>query len=84
MIAKDFIKDFTKDKDHWLEKNKFTVALFMETYATMKLITELELFKKDIRALTKINASPLCCEDIDEQIKELIILQLKMLKELKL
>ena len=84
MIAKDFIEDFTKDKNHWLEKNKFTVALFMETYANVKLIIELESIKKDIRALNAINAMPLCCDDIDEQIKELRSSQLRMLKELKL
>jgi O-succinylbenzoate synthase len=78
MDAKEYLEQFSGE---WLEHNKDIMCKFMEQYATLKVMLELENIKKDIKALSKINASPLCCDDIDEQIKQLRGLQLKMLKK---
>ena len=80
MKAKKFLEQFDSK---WLDKNKDIICKFMEGYATLKVMLELESIKKDIRALNEVNASPLCCEDIDDQLIELRSLQLKTLNELK-
>jgi hypothetical protein len=80
MKAKEFLEQFNSE---WLDKNKDIICKFMEGYATLKVMLELESIKKDIRALNEVNASPLCCEDIDDQLIELRSLQLKTLNELK-
>ena len=79
MKAKEYLEQYSSE---WLEQNKTIVCKLMEGYATLKVMLELESTKKDIKALNEIN-SPLCCEDIDEQLIELRGLQLKLLKELK-
>jgi len=81
MKAKEFIKQYPNNKQNeWLFKNKDIVAKLMEGYATLSLIIELELIKKDIKALNKIN-SPLCCDDIDMQLEKLRVTQLKYLRK---
>ena len=80
MKAKEFLEQFNSE---WLDKNNDIICKFMEGYATLKVMLELESIKKDIRALNEVNASPLCCEDIDDQLIELRSLQLKTLNELK-
>ena len=80
MKAKEYLEQYSSE---WLDQNKTIVCKLMEGYATLKVMLELESTKKDIKALTKINASPLCSDDIDEQLIELRVSQLKMLKELK-
>ena len=80
MKAKEYLEQHNIE---WLGQSKNMICNFMESYATLKVIIELESIKKDIKALTKINASPLCSDDIDEQLIELRVSQLKMLKELK-
>jgi len=77
MDAKEYLEQFNGE---WLEQNKDIMCKFMDQYATLKVMLELESIKKDIKALNKIK-SPLCCDDIDEQIKQLRGLQLKMLKK---
>ena len=77
MDAKEYLEQFNGE---WLEQNKDIMCKFMEQYATLKVMLELESIKKDIKALNKIK-SPLCCDDIDEQIKQLRGLQLKILKK---
>jgi len=80
MKAKEFINQYPENKQHdWLFKNKDVVAKLMEGYANLSVIIELELIKKDIKALNKIN-SPLCCDDIDMQLEKLRVTQLKNLK----
>ena len=76
----DANEDLEQFSGEWLEQNKDIMCMFMEQYATLKVMLELESIKKDIKALNKIK-SPLCCDDIDEQIKQLRGLQLKMLKK---
>ena len=79
MKAEEFLEQFNSEL---LDKNKDIICKCMEGYATLKVMLELKSIKKDIRALNKIN-SPLCCEDIDDQLIELRSLQLKTLNELK-
>ena len=58
----------------------FDLVNYLDEYANIEVMLELEDIKKDIRALTKAKASPLCCEDIDELLINLRILQSKIIK----
>tara|TARA_R110000868_G_scaffold325468_1_gene586257 strand:+ start:177 stop:443 length:267 start_codon:yes stop_codon:yes gene_type:complete len=59
----------------------YDLVNYLDEYANIEVMTELENIKGDIRLLHKENARPLCCDDIDELIRQLRILQLEQIKK---
>ena len=59
----------------------YDLVNYLNEYANIEVMTELENIKKDIKGLNELDASPFCCEDVDELIRELRILQLKTIKK---
>tara|TARA_R110000744_G_scaffold12955_1_gene38171 strand:+ start:407 stop:673 length:267 start_codon:yes stop_codon:yes gene_type:complete len=88
MEAREFLENKGVDADkigveHYNVEclSHYDLINYLDEYANIEVMRELENIKEDIKALDNVNASPLCCEDVDELITELRILQLKIIKK---
>ena len=86
MNAKEFLENKGVDTDkigleHYDVEclSHYDLVNYLDEYANIEVITELENIKKDIKGLNELDASPFCCEDVDRLIRELRILQLKIM-----
>ena len=59
----------------------YDLVNYLDEYANIEVMTELENIKGDIKDLDNVNASPLCCDDIDSLIRQLRVLQLEQIKK---
>ena len=59
----------------------FDLVNYLDEYSNIQVMLELENIKKDMKALELAQVRPLCCEDIDELLINLRILQSKIIKK---
>ena len=59
----------------------YDLVNYLDEYANIEVMTELENIKGDIKDLDNVNARPLCCDDIDSLIRQLRVLQLEQIKK---
>lgn len=71
-------KEFLENKGVY---PNYDLVNYLNEYANIEVMIELENIKQDIKTLDKANASPLCCDDIDDLIRQLRILQLKIINK---